>query len=191
MRLINEKVFDRFPVIGTERLHLRAFTKKDVTAFFELRNHPEVLNAMDRPADADKQAVRHMIEAIWRSFDDMNGLSWVITLKDSRTFIGTFGFWRMWPEHARAEIGYSLMPAHWRKGYMLEAVEACMQFGFEQLNLHSVMANINPVNRASWKLLEKIGFRQEAHFREDYYANGSFTDSYIYCCLHKDLKPRK
>lgn len=188
MSLLNLDVFKEFPVLETERLLLRAFALDDTDDFYTLRNHPDVLQAMDRPADPDKEAVRTMIASIQQSFEEQNGISWVLELKENNAFIGTFGFWRMWPEHARAEVGYSLLPEFWRKGYMLEAMEACMQFAFQKMNIHSVMANINPDNAGSWKLLERLGFRQEAHFREDYYANGQFFDSYIYCCLERDLR---
>lgn len=187
MTLINEKAFDSFPVLNTERLTLRAFEEGDADALFELRNHPTVLQYLDRAADGDRQVSVDMILRIQESFKEKAGLSWVMSEKETGVFLGTFGFWRMWPEHSRAEIGYTLLPQYWRKGYMYECIATCMKYAFSELQLHSVMANVNPDNTPSWKLLEKLGFKREAHFREDYYANGKFTDSYIYSCLEKDL----
>jgi len=187
MSLINEKAFDTFPVLTTERMTLRAFVQEDADQLFELRNHPKVLEYLDRPEDEGKQVSIDMIQRILESFKDHTGVSWVMSDKQTGNFLGTFGFWRLWPEHSRAEIGYTLLPKYWRKGYMRECIETCMKYAFTELGLHSVMANVNPDNEPSWKLLEAIGFKREAHFREDYYANGKFTDSYIYSCLERDL----
>jgi ribosomal-protein-alanine N-acetyltransferase len=51
--------------------------------------------------------------------------------------------------------------------------------------LHSIEANINPDNLASANLLEKNGFKKEAHFRENFYYNGKFLDSLIYSLVRK------
>jgi ribosomal-protein-alanine N-acetyltransferase len=95
--------------------------------------------------------------------------------------LGFIGFFSFEKENHRAEIGYMLFPENFRKGIMLEALEAVVQFGFNSLNLHSIAANINPLNTASAKLLEKADFKKEAYFRENYYFNGKFLDSIIYC----------
>lgn len=63
---------------------------------------------------------------------------------------------------------------------MSEALTAIIAFAFEEMKLHSIEANINPLNEASRKLLMKQGFVKEAYFREDYYFNGKFLDSEIY-----------
>lgn len=64
-----------------------------------------------------------------------------------------------------------------------EALPEVIGFGFNQLNLHSICANINPGNNASRQLLIKHGFVKEAYFKEDYYFNGRFLDSEIYGIL--------
>ncbi len=106
-----------------------------------------------------------------------------MTLKGSDELIGTIGFWRLEKEHFRAEIGYMLHPAHQRKGITKEAIRKVLDYGFTTLNLHSVEANTNVENTASQKLVESLGFVQEAHFRENYYYKGKFLDSAIYCLL--------
>ena len=68
---------------------------------------------------------------------------------------------------------------------MSEAMKAVLQFGFNDMNLHSVEANINPLNKKSKKILELNGFVKEAYFTENYYSNGKFLDSEIYCLVDK------
>jgi ribosomal-protein-alanine N-acetyltransferase len=63
-----------------------------------------------------------------------------------------------------------------------------VRFGFNEINLHSIEANVNPANERSKKVLEKIGFKREAYFRENYLFNKKFLDSIIYSLLEKDLQ---
>jgi len=70
---------------------------------------------------------------------------------------------------------------------MYETINRMVRFGFDEMNLHSIEANVNPANKKSKRVLEKIGFKKEAHFRENYLFNGEFLDSIIYSLLEKDL----
>ena len=69
---------------------------------------------------------------------------------------------------------------------MFEALNAIINFGFKNINLHSIEANVNPDNSQSIKLLKKIGFQQEAYLKENYYFNGQFIDSMIFSLIKSD-----
>ena len=86
-------------------------------------------------------------------------------------------------EHYRAEIGYVLNPAFWKKGIMKEAILAVLGYGFDVMHLHSIEANINPGNAASAGVLEATGFIKEAYFKEDFFFDGTFRDTIIYSRL--------
>jgi len=113
------------------------------------------------------------------------GITWGISLKEDSKLIGTIGFWRMDKANYRAEIGYMLMPEMQGKGLMHEAISTSIRYGFEEMKLHSIEANVNPANLLSKKILEKNGFVQEAYFKENYYYNGRFLDSSIYSLVNK------
>jgi ribosomal-protein-alanine N-acetyltransferase len=76
-----------------------------------------------------------------------------------------------------------LQPQQQQKGIMLEAMVAALDYGFSLMRLHSVVANVNPANEASKKLLEKNNFVKEAYFKEDYFFDGRFLDSAVYSLL--------
>jgi len=99
---------------------------------------------------------------------------------DSRRMIGYAGYIRHLAAHYRAEICYVLEPVFWGKGLMTEALHAVLQYGFQQMALHSIEANISPANTPSIKLVEKFNFRREALFKENWFINGKFVDSAIY-----------
>jgi ribosomal-protein-alanine N-acetyltransferase len=117
------------------------------------------------------------------SLQKNEGITWGIALKNHNVLIGTIGYWKIVKEHYRAEIGYLLHPEYQGKGLMQEAMSAVIDYGFNTMQLHSLEANVNPGNADSIKLLEKNNFLREAWFRENYFYNGKFIDSFIYSLL--------
>jgi ribosomal-protein-alanine N-acetyltransferase len=184
---INDGVFTVFPVLETQRLVLREFRLDDAEALFKIRSDKKVLMYMDthpHNSIADSDA---MIRRITASFNERTGLNWVIEEKAAGKMIGYVCYHRLMRECSRAEIGYSLTPDKWGNGYAIESVKRLVEFGFGEMNLHSIEANVNPDNEASIRLLDKIGFKKEAHFRENYLFNGIFLDSAIYCLIKSDV----
>lgn len=185
---INDGVFAVFPVLETPRLVLRNFRLDDAEALFKIRSDKKVLQYMDTHphysiADADA-----MIRKITSSYNNGTGLNWVIEEKSTGKMTGYVCYHRLMRECSRAEIGYTLTPDKWGKGFAAEAVKKLVEFGFGEMNLHSIEANVNPGNAPSIKLLEKTGFKKEAHFRENYLFDGKFYDSAIYCLIRSDVK---
>jgi RimJ/RimL family protein N-acetyltransferase len=184
---INKNVFETFPEFDSERLLFRKILLNDAKALFNIRTNKEVMKFMDTDPLKSISDSEKLIKSVDEAFKNGAGISWGIIEKSSSKFIGYYGFWKMIPEHCRAEIGYALDPDYWGKGYMLETLKAMIKFGFNEINLHSIEANVNPDNKSSRKALEKIGFKKEAYFRENFLFNNKFGDSVIYSLLEKDL----
>lgn len=176
--------FSPFPEIKTARLLLRRMTIDDAAEILNLRSSEEVMQYIDRERAVTIKDAEIFLGRINASVDSNNGILWGITLKDDpEKLIGNIGFWRLIKEHYRAEVGYMLNPAFWKKGIMKEALQEVINFGFNSMNLHSIEANINPGNAASAALLESTGFIKEAYFKEDFFFNGAFHDTIIYSRL--------
>ena len=176
-----------FPELSTSRLKLRRITIEDAPAILHLRSNTDVMQYLDRPLAQNLEDAEALIVRIDQSLENNDGITWGISTNEDAVLIGTVGFWRMMKEHHRAEIGYMLDPAWQGKGLMQEAIEKVMEYGFDVLKLHSVEANVNPLNQASIRLLEKCHFVKEAYFRENFYYNGRFLDSVIYSRLTHSL----
>ncbi len=172
-----------FPQISTERLHLRLAELSDGPEIFYLRSNENLMRYLDRAPLKDLLEAEQLISRIREDAKNNQGLNWVINLKPETQVIGTIGFWKFDFPNFRAEIGYMLHPEHQGKGLMSEAMKSVLEYGFHTIGLHSVEANVNPENEASIRLLERHGFRQEAYFRENYFYDGRFLDSAIYCLL--------
>ena len=105
--------------------------------------------------------------------------------------IGDMGFYRLDVVNQKSEIGYILSPEFWKNGFGSEAMDAVLKFGFEQLNLNKIEADINPENQASINLVTKMGFRKEAHLRQNLFFNGRFFDSLVFGLLKNEWKSNK
>jgi len=178
--------FQPFPQLKTERLLLREITKNDAEDIFVLRSSEKLMQFIDRPRAQTIEDALNYINILSGALLNNEGITWAISLKNDPKLIGTIGFWRIIKEHYRAEIGYMLNDSFQRQGIMQEAITAALRYGFDVIKLHSVEANINPANTASARLLEKNNFVLEAHFKENYYYNGRFLDSFIYSLLAKN-----
>ncbi len=188
MILIDLTSFQLFPQINTERLLLKQFDISHAKDIYEIRSNDEVLNFMETPKHNTIEESQAFILRNAERYKNKEGLGWAIMLKETNEIIGDFAFWNICHKNARGEIGYSLKRQFWGKGFMSEAMNKTLAFGFKQLKLHSIEANVNPLNKNSSQLLLKKGFQKEAYFRENYYFEGKFYDSEIYCLLEKDLK---
>jgi [ribosomal protein S5]-alanine N-acetyltransferase len=176
-----------FPELETPRLLLRQIATSDAPEVFFLRSDPGVMKYIDRKRATYLQDAINFIELIQESRNKNEGILWAIVPKGSRQLAGTIGFWRMDKDNHRAEIGYVLHPSFYGKVIMSEALRCVARYGFEQMKLHSIIADINPANDASRQLLLKTGFQKEAYSRESYYFNGKFLDSEIYALLSSDI----
>ncbi|MBK7849595.1 MAG: GNAT family N-acetyltransferase [Bacteroidetes bacterium] len=180
--------FTPFPELKTERLVLRRILMEDAQALFEMRSDERVMQFLDRPRAKSIADAENLIRLIDHDIENNIGITWGVSLTGTSRLIGTMGFWNITKAHFRAEIGYLLHPDFQGKGLMMEAAKKTIDFGFREMELHSIEANINPNNLRSAKMLEKCGFVKEAHFRENYYYDGKFLDSVIYSLLNNPLK---
>ena len=105
---------------------------------------------------------------------------WALTLKNDPKLIGTICFWNIKKEDFRAETGFVILNEYQGRGLMQEALTAVLEYGFKIMKLHSIEAVISPKNIASTKLIEKCGFVKEAHFKENYFFDGRFSDTVVY-----------
>lgn len=89
----------------------------------------------------------------------------------------------------RAEIGWSLHPAHTGHGYATEAVRELLRVAFEDHGLRRVVANCFYDNEPSWRLMERLGMRRETHaVRDSLHRSGEWLDSLAYALLAEEWR---
>jgi RimJ/RimL family protein N-acetyltransferase len=135
---------------------------------------PETID--DVRAFIKKQPLAFDIPGTWYQF--------AILEKETELMIGDLGIHFI--DEWQFEIGCTLDKIHQRKGYAIEALLVIMDKLFRDFNKHRAIASIDPRNQASIALVERLGFRKEAHHIESYYANGEWTDDVVYAILKRE-----
>ena len=179
--------FKTFPIINTERLHLRELVAEDAEALFAIYSDPRVMVGHGQPVYQDIAEAHKLISWYAKAFGGKRALRWAITRHGENRLLGTCGYHVITAYHHRAEIGYELAAAEWRQGLMSEAVGAVVRFGLTQMGLHRVEAIVEPGNPASANLLRKVGFTEEGLLRARFFENGRFVNNWFFSILATDL----
>lgn len=179
--------------IETERLRLRPFSRGDVDAVFAYRQREDVARylfdePMSREACAEAVQLRTG-QTAWQNEGDKILLA--VERKADHAMLGEISLiWRSEPAR-QGELGYIFHPDHHGKGYATEAALALMRVGFEAAGLHRIYARCDARNAASYRLMERLGMRREAHFREHLLVKGTWDEELIYALLEGEWADRE
>lgn len=83
-----------------------------------------------------------------------------ITEKESEKVIGLCGVGGIDYDRSKNEIFYHIGKDYWGKGYATEAAEAMLEYYFKQLGLTKLIGAVHPENKASIRVMEKIGLKR-------------------------------
>ncbi|MFT5724123.1 MAG: ribosomal-protein-alanine N-acetyltransferase [Bacteroidia bacterium] len=180
---IHKSVFDSFPVLKTKRLTLRKITMLDAESILQMRANQRVSQFIAREVMSDLEDAKSLVSKTEQAFTSKNGIGWAGELKGDKSLIGSCGFNRIDYDNLRAEIGGELSIDFWGKHIAVEAVQAIVAFGFSEMNLHAIEAFLSPDNRSAIYLLEALGFKKEAHFRDRIFFQEKFSDAAVYTLL--------
>ncbi|HRE01786.1 MAG TPA: GNAT family protein, partial [Ilumatobacteraceae bacterium] len=176
-----------FEPIRTERLLLRPMRESDADAFFERRNHPDVARyqtwTLPYPRERAERVVASVIEMGRPVADD----TWMLTVADldDTEVYGDLVLELKWGTRT-AEIGYTLHPRWWARGFALEASEALVAYAFETLDVTRVQGMLHPDNHASAMVLERLGLIFEGHTRSSFWVGDECSDDWIYGMTRAD-----
>ena len=178
-----------FPVIRTPRLLLNQLTRSDRKALFSIFSDPAVIELYDVERFTTIEEADRLIEYFDARFDSDTGVRWAIRDPQTGKLLGTCGYtnWNKY-DHS-AVIGYELAKDSWGAGYAFEAVNAIVNFIFDDsfhFYVHRIEALILPGNAASEKLVKKIGFSFEGRLRGKCYWNDHFHDMNMFAMLRND-----
>ena len=171
-------------ILETERLLLRRYTAEDLEDLYEYLSDDEVVQYEPYKAMTKKEVEDNLN---WRiGTDEMVA----VELKDNHKMIGNVYLGKR--DFNSLEIGYVFNRNYWGKGYARESCEAVVKYAF--LNgAHRVFAECDPNNVSSWYLLEALGFRKEAHFKQNVYfwtdeeGKPIWKDTYVYAILQENV----
>ena len=178
-------------VLKTERLALRPLVARDAASLFGIFSDRQVTRYWSSAAWDSEATAADYIARDARALRKGEHLRLGIEIRASAELIGMCTLYAFMKQCRRAEIGYALSRAHWGRGYMHEALSRLLHYGFENLELHRVEADVDPRNMASARSLERLGFLKEGHMRERWIVDGEVSDTSFYGLLRSDWRTRE
>ncbi len=179
--------------LETERLTLRPPCIEDFEGVHAYASVPENVRFMVWGPNAEEDTRKFLNESIekWKA-EPIVEYEFIITLKDGR-IIGGCGIY-LNKERNTAMLGWILHRDFWHHGYMTEAANAMMKYGFETLGLHRIYATCNADNTASFHVMERLGMRREAHFIKNRFGRVDnekvWHDELLYAMLDEEWKAK-
>lgn len=180
---IDTHIFDKFPVLKTERLTLREILPSDAEKIYKMRANGRVNQFIARLSMPRLEDAVTLVEKTRMAYQNKLAIGWAGVLRENEAIIGTCGYNFIDFQNLRAEIGGELSVEYWGKNIALEAVMEVIRFGLNVIGLHSIEAKVSPDNRGAIYLLEYLGFRKEAHYRDRIYFKGQFWDMAVYSLI--------
>jgi RimJ/RimL family protein N-acetyltransferase len=176
--------------IETERLILRFNEADDLDDVFAFHGRDDATRwvTFDTRTRDEVRALLENRKEDRKIENDDDALIFAVVERASNRVIGDF-FLKS-AESKQAELGYIFHPDFHGKGYATEACEAVLEMAFELYDLHRVYAECDVLNPPSFKLMERLGMRREAHFLENMWFKGQWSDSYVYAILQREWRQR-
>ena len=180
--------FSSMPRLETERLVLREIRPTDdLPALSALFSDPDVARYTDTGPFESQQEAEEVMEWIGGIFTQHVGMRWALTMRtDEDEMIGTAGYnqWHQW--NNSAEIGYDLKSELWGRGLMTEGLHEMLGFGFDEMALNRIEADVTVGNEASVRVLDKLGFQREGLLRQRGFWKGGYHDLLLFSLLRSD-----
>ncbi|MCZ4409147.1 GNAT family N-acetyltransferase [Cryomorphaceae bacterium 1068] len=154
------------PILETKRLVLREVTPADVDDMLRLHSNSLVQQYTGESTVRSKEDMLRAISERVNLYEKVGYGRWPTFLKDGMQFIGWAGLAYL-PEFDEIDLGYRFLPEYWGMGYATEASEAILKYGFGKLDLERIIAIAMKENKASIRVMEKVGMAFDKFARYD------------------------
>lgn len=151
-------------VFETERLIVRHYTADDGDNFFLLNGDPEVMRYI-RPVKSREETNAFLNEVIEYSRNNPAYGRMAVNEKQANVFVGSFAIIPL-EKTDYMQLGYSLLPPYWGKGFATELVKYGLDYIFNKTNLTEIFGVTEVMNVDSQKVLMKNGFVFEKTYSE-------------------------
>lgn len=170
------------------RVSLRRLTLEDAGPLDSVWRHPETARWLGLPPLGSLEETRALVALLLQMEQEEESKRWCIVLPGGQV-IGSCGFnyWQLAGAY-RGEIGCELAHAFWGQGYMTEALELLLDYGFGPMGLNRIEALCHPDNARAARLMSALGFEREGLLRQYRHTPSGYEDSVLYALLHQDFR---
>ncbi|WP_203363691.1 GNAT family protein [Bacillus sp. REN10] len=166
--------------IRTNRLLIREFQVDDWEAVYEYTSKRDVMKYIPDGVHTRERAKEFIDKNIGAHAEHFP----VVEI-EKNTLIGHIAFHKYFGNHTY-EIGWVFNPSFQRRGYATEAAKGVLEYGFNKLNLHRIIATCQPENTPSYRVMEKMGMRREGFFKKCIPNGNDWWDEYYYAILKEE-----
>ena len=178
--------------LQTARLNLRDFREEDWRDVHEYGSDLEVVKYMPFGPNTEEDTKAFINRVLGNQKEKPRIVyNFALVNKQENKLIGACAVTIKSTDKREGEIGYILNRRYWNRGYMTEAARKVVDFGFQQLGLHRVIATCDPANTGSYRIMEKVGMQKEGYLREHKLFKGVWRDFLLYSILEKEWVNRK
>jgi len=175
-----------FTPIRTQRLLIRPVEPDDAKALHARRNEPEVARYQEWALPFPMERAKEIVAEIAAMDGPQPGEWWMATVEaEPGQVIGDLAV-HLTSQTRTAEIGYTFARTTWGHGYAVEAVDALLDWLFDDVGVMRVSATLHPDNRPSAMVLERTGFLFEGHTRLSHWVGDESSDDWIYGQVRSD-----
>ena len=174
----------------TDRLLVESVVIDDYENLYCIFSDPLVMRFWSSPCWRSSDEAREKVNNVVNAGIDGESVPAVIKLSGNNKVIGVCAFDSVNTSSRRAEIGFCLSSSCWGNGYMTEALTSFIAYGFNELNLNRIEADIDPRNEKSIMCVKRLGFQLEGVLRERWIVDGRVGDSAIYGLIFKDWQSK-
>lgn len=173
--------------LETERLILRPFAMEDAQAMYDnWASDPEVTKYLTWAAYTSVDTAYEILGIWTKEYENKDFYQWAIVLKETGMPIGSISVVEQNERASSAHIGYCLGKSWWGKGIMPEALQAVMDFLFDEVGVNRVDSRHDPNNPNSGKVMVKCGMRFEGVHRRSDRNNQGICDASWYALLKEE-----
>ncbi|HYP02642.1 MAG TPA: GNAT family protein [Pyrinomonadaceae bacterium] len=181
-----------FTPLESARLILRRFADRDLAPFLAYLNDPDVARYQtwesytEREAQAAIDTQKELVPGLagrWFTF--------ALEARETGALVGHVALSVKAEEQRQAEIGFTLAREYHGEGLAFEAAARVLDYVFDELKLHRVVAITDCENTRSVALLERLGMRREGHFIQNVWFKGKWGDEYSYAVLRDEWLRRR
>lgn len=172
--------------LKTERLLLNQPHLDDIPFLIEIMKNPIYnQNTTNIPFPYTEDSGRFWVNLAAEGLHQGNAYIFAIRLQDNKQIIGGIGL-GIDQAHNKAELGYWLAEPYWNQGLVTEAGKAILTFGFDTLKLKRIFASYFSFNKASGRIMEKLGMEKEGVMRAFTLKNGEYLDHVFYARIQEE-----
>lgn len=173
---MNIKLIKNPPILEGKELVLIPLTEGHKSLVFKIVSNSTIRNRIQMDVLDKKELFNPWWKNRMDALEKLKLMHWAVFLKKDDQFCGLLTLKEIDQNSKRAELGYSFLPEFWGKGIGSSAVKLVFDFATNEINFHSLFAQVLEINEPSQKILKKLGFQKEGHFKDCHFHKGTYFD---------------